>query len=127
MVTSEDDSGKGPVGKRDESARAAGTAARADSSGAEATAASDGAGTDAVPPASVTVPGPVAAAPSEPAAAAMRQQQAQTGRQPRPAQARGRTQAALRPSLRYHRLRSLRRRTTRLASPSDLFRDRLRS
>jgi len=65
------------MGKLDESARAARTAARADSSSGEATAVSDGAGTDAAPPASV--PAPALAVPSEPAAAAMRQQQAQTG------------------------------------------------
>jgi len=77
MVTSEDDSGKGQMGKRDESARAAVPAARADSSGGGAIAVSDGAGTDAAPPASV--PAPRRPEPSEPAAAASRQQQAQTG------------------------------------------------
>src|SRR5712692_9789837 len=68
MVTSEDDSGKGQMGKRDESARAAVPAARADSSGGGAIAVSDGAGTDAAPPASV--PAPRRPEPSKPAAAA---------------------------------------------------------
>ncbi len=68
MVTSEDDRGKGPMGKQDES------------SGGEASAAGDSAGTDAAPPASVPAPARAsAAAPSEPAVAASRQQQAQTG------------------------------------------------
>src|SRR6266436_9446666 len=80
MVTSEDDRGKGPMAKKDESGGAAGTAAPADSSGGEASAAGDSAGTDAAPPASVPAPARAsAAAPSEPAVAASRQQQAQTG------------------------------------------------
>ena len=72
------------MGKQDESAGAAGTTAPADSPGGEASAAGDGAGTDAGGTASVPAPRPTlarasAAAPSEPAAAASRQQQAQTG------------------------------------------------
>ncbi len=51
-----------------------------ESSGGEASAAGDSAGTDAAPPASVPAPARAsAAAPSEPAVAASRQQQAQTG------------------------------------------------
>jgi|SRR5690349_13764975 len=64
MATGEDDSAKDPVGKRDESAGAAGTVAPADSGGDEATVASDGAGTDAALAASVPAP----KAPAPPAA-----------------------------------------------------------
>jgi len=80
MVTSEDDRGKGPMAKQDESAAEAAPAAPAHSPAREARAPCASPRAPAAPPASVPAPARAsAAAPSEPAVAASRQQQAQTG------------------------------------------------